>query len=188
MSKVVVKKALSGLLRFTLNISGSISGSIYYCDFGSLWLTLALSGSFWLTLAVSEALIGSQGPCWARCVVTGISLSSPDQEEEKDDTDDGSDEICDDGDDAGRRIILFPPLIFGCGKLQDDKEGKCLLSPSGDLGIGLVWDNHPHRSFLVPLLKSSSNWTKSSMMGPQLFLGWYQMILDVQTRFRLGSD
>ena len=56
------------------------------------------------------------GPCWARCVVTGISLSSPDQEEEKDDTDDGSDEICDDG----------------------DKEGKCLLSPSGDLGIGLV--------------------------------------------------
>ena len=144
MSKVVVKKALSGLLRFTLNISGSISGSIYHCDFGSLWLTLALSGSFWLTLAVSEALIGSQGPCWARCVVTGISLSSPDQEEEKDDTDDGSDEICDDGDDAGRRIILFPPLIFGCGKLQDDKEGKCLLSPSGDLGIGLVWDNHPH--------------------------------------------
>ena len=65
---------------------------------------------------MSEALIGSQGPCWARCVVTGISLSSPDQEEEKDDTDDGSDEICDDGDDAGRRIILFPPLIFGLWK------------------------------------------------------------------------
>ena len=73
-----------------------------------------------------------------------------------------------------------------------------LLSPSGDLGIGLVWDNlspPPDRSFLVRLLKSSSNWTKLSMMGPQLFLGWYQMILDVQTgfrlvqtRFRLGSD
>ena len=63
------------------------------------------------------------------------------------------------------------------------------------------------------LLKSSSSWTKLSMVGPQLFLGWYQMILDVfrcsqqvsnvfrlfsncfptmfsdvQTRFRLGSD
>ena len=59
-----------------------------------------------------------------------------------------------------------------------------LLSPSGDLGIGLVWDNNrtgpDHIS--LRLLKSSSNWTKSSMMGPQLFLGWYQMILDV------GSD
>ena len=29
------------------------------------------------------------------------------------------------------------------------------------------------------LLKSSSSWTKLSMMGPQLFSGWYQMILDV---------
>ena len=61
-----------------------------------------------------------------------------------------------------------------------------LLSPSGDLGIGLVWDYHPPdrtppppRSFLVRLLKSSSNWTKVSMTGPQLFSGWYQMILDV---------
>ena len=48
-----------------------------------------------------------------------------------------------------------------------------LLSPSGDLGIGLVWDNnrtgpdHP-TDVLVWLLKSSSNWTKLSMMGPQL--------------------
>ena len=58
------------------------------------------------------------------------------------------------------------------------------LSPSGDLGIGLVWDNHR----TPPDHMSSSNWIKSSMMGPQLFLGWYQMILDVQTRFRLGSD
>ena len=67
---------------------------------------------------------------------------------------------------------------------------RLLLSPSGDLGIGLVWDNNrtgpDHIS--VWLLKSSSNWTKPSMMGPQLFLGWYQMILDVETRFRLGSD
>ena len=61
--------------------------------------------------------------------------------------------------------------------------GPDLLSPSGDLGIGLVWDNHPDpTNFLVPLLKSSSNWTKLSMRGPQLFSGWYQMI------FRLGSD
>ena len=29
------------------------------------------------------------------------------------------------------------------------------------------------------LLKSSWSWTKLSMMGPQLFSGWYQMILDV---------
>ena len=44
-----------------------------------------------------------------------------------------------------------------------------LLSPSGDLGIGLVWDDHPlPNHFLVRLLKSSSNWTKLSMMGPQL--------------------
>ena len=59
------------------------------------------------------------------------------------------------------------------------------LSPSGDLGIGLVWDNNrtpPDRHFSVWLLKSSSNWTKLSMRGPQLFSGWYQMI------FRLGSD
>ena len=69
-----------------------------------------------------------------------------------------------------------------------------LLSPSGDLGIGLVWHNlSGPDSFLVRLMKSSSNWTKSSMMGPQLFLGWYQMIFRlgsdwVQFRFRLGSD
>ena len=65
-----------------------------------------------------------------------------------------------------------------------------LLSPSGDLGIRLVWRNlsGPDRSFLVRLLKSSSKWTKLSMRGPQLFSGWYQMILDVQTRFRLGSE
>ena len=56
------------------------------------------------------------------------------------------------------------------------------LSPSGDLGIGLVWDNNRPTDFLVRLLKSSSNWTKLSMRGPQLFSGWYQMI------FRLGSD
>ena len=61
-----------------------------------------------------------------------------------------------------------------------------LLSPSGDLGISLVW--HNRTDFLVWLLKSSSNWTKSSMRVPQLFSGWYQMILDVQTRFILGSD
>ena len=58
-----------------------------------------------------------------------------------------------------------------------------LLSPSGDLGIGLIWDNHSDRTgsdhFSVRLLKSSSNWTKVSMTGPQLFSGWYQMILDV---------
>ena len=65
-----------------------------------------------------------------------------------------------------------------------------LLSPSGDLGISLVWRNlsGPDRHFSLLLFKSSSNWTKLSMRGPQLLSGWYQMILDVQTRFRLGSD
>ena len=56
-----------------------------------------------------------------------------------------------------------------------------LLSPSGDLGVGLVWDNHPStRSILVWVLKSSSNWTKLTVMGPQLFSGWCaQMFKDV---------
>ena len=66
------------------------------------------------------------------------------------------------------------------------------LSPSGDLGIGLVWHNlspPPHSTdFLVPLLKSSSNWTKFSMRGPQLFSGWYQMILGVFRCTQLFSD
>ena len=45
----------------------------------------------------------------------------------------------------------------------------------------LVWSDitGPDHHISVRMLKSSSNWTKSSMMGPQLFLGWYQMILDV---------
>ena len=88
----------------------------------------------------------------------------------------------------------FPCLL---SKLQDfrkcievDKKNSSenrdllLLSPSGDLGVGLVWDNLSvdPTHFLVRLLKSSSNWTKLSMMGPRLFSGWYQMI------FRLGSD
>ena len=66
------------------------------------------------------------------------------------------------------------------------------LSPSGDLGFGLVWQNlspldHP-TDFLVPLLKSSSNWTKSSMRVPQLFSGWYHMILGVFRCSQLFSD
>ena len=70
-------------------------------------------------------------------------------------------------------------------------KGRPFLSPSGDLGIGLVWHNlsldHPTH-FLVPLLKSSSNWTKFSMRGPQLFSGWYQMILGVFRCSQLFSD
>ena len=38
------------------------------------------------------------------------------------------------------------------------------------------------------LLKSSSSWSKLSMMGPQLFSGWYQMILDVFQCSQLFSD
>ena len=38
------------------------------------------------------------------------------------------------------------------------------------------------------LLKSSSSWTKLSMVGPQLFSGWYQMILDVFQCSQLFSD
>ena len=43
---------------------------------------------------------------------------------------------------------------------------------------GLVWHNlsNPHHHISVQLLKSSSNWTKLSMIGRQLFSGWYQMI------------
>ena len=51
------------------------------------------------------------------------------------------------------------------------------LKPSGDLGMGLVWDNlstpTPLDHFSIRPLKSSSNWTKLSIMGPQLFSGWY---------------
>ena len=66
-----------------------------------------------------------------------------------------------------------------------------LLSPSGVLGIGLVWDNlsWPHPTdFLDRLLKSSSNWNQLSMMGPQLLSGWYQMVLDVFWCSQLFSD
>ena len=66
-----------------------------------------------------------------------------------------------------------------------------LLSPSGDLGISLVWHNlspPPHRHFSVWVLKSSSKWTKLSMRGPQLFSGWYQMILGVFRCSQLFSD
>ena len=63
------------------------------------------------------------------------------------------------------------------------------LWTSGDLGNGLVWDHPPPPPrFLVRLLKSSSNWTKSPMMGPQLFWGWYQMILDLFRCSQLFSD
>ena len=76
-------------------------------------------------------------------------------------------------------LCLSPIFIFIC--VFSLSLSLSLLSPSGDLGIGLVWENNPTgpESFLVRLMKSSSNWTKSSMMGPQLFLGWCQMILDV---------
>ena len=65
-----------------------------------------------------------------------------------------------------------------------------LLSPSGDLGIGLVWDNNRTGpdSFLVRLMKSSSNWTKLFIRGPQLFSGSYQMILGVFRCSQLFSD
>ena len=64
-----------------------------------------------------------------------------------------------------------------------------LLSPSGDPRIGLVWDNPTTtRDFSVLLLKPSSKWGKLSMMGLQLFSGWYQMILDVFQCSQLFSD
>ena len=78
---------------------------------------------------------------------------------------------------------------------QTSIKHPTLLSPSGDLGIRLVWHNlspphptGPHRHFSVRLLKSSSNWTKLSMRGPQLFSGWYQMILGVFRCTQLFSD
>ena len=58
-------------------------------------------------------------------------------------------------------------------------------------GSGLVWHNlsPPHPFHIsVRLFKSSSNWTKSSMMSPQLFLGWYQIISDVFRCSQLFCD
>ena len=37
--------------------------------------------------------------------------------------------------------------------------------------------------YVFRLLKSSSSWSKLSMMGPQLFSGWYQKVLDVSRCF-----
>ena len=71
-------------------------------------------------------------------------------------------------------------------KLSLTTASLSFLSPSGDLGIGLVWDNPTN--FLVRLLKSSSNWTKLSMMGLELFSGWYQMILYVFRCSQLFSE
>ena len=63
------------------------------------------------------------------------------------------------------------------------------LSPSGDLGIGLVWGNFSiPTDFSVRLLKSSSNWIKLSMMGPQLLSGWYKMISYVFRCSQLGCN
>ena len=64
------------------------------------------------------------------------------------------------------------------------------LSPSGDLGISVVWHNlsPPHRDFSVRLLTSSSNWTKLSMTGPQLFSRWYQIMSDVFRCSQLFSN
>ena len=78
-------------------------------------------------------------------------------------------------------------------KSSSSSQSLLLLSPSGDIRIGLVWDNHrtgPDQTthFLVRLLKSSSNWTKISKRSPQLFSGWYQMILDVFQCSQLFSD
>ena len=95
------------------------------------------------------------------------------------------------------KLVLIRKLVGKVGKSdgwkfyeifsqKDEKDSDLLLdpyksffSPSGDLGIGLVWDNlsWPHRTgpdhFSVRMLRSSSNWTKLFMMGPQLFLGWF---------------
>ena len=87
--------------------------------------------------------------------------------------------------------IKYCIIVDNCPELEITRpEIEWLLSPSGDLGIRLVWHNlsGPPRSFLVRLLKSSSNWTKLSMIGPQLFSGWYQMILDVFQCSQLFSD
>ena len=86
--------------------------------------------------------------------------------------------------------IAPPPPLPSSRRNRGPKTWKAfeaLLSPSGDLGIGLVWDNH-WTHFLVWLLKSSSNRTKLTVMGPQFFSGWYQMILDVFQWSQLFSD
>ena len=91
---------------------------------------------------------------------------------------------------CGSGRALFKTRSFEWGEHYWIPLNHHLLSPSGDLGIRLVWHNlsPPHCHFSVWLLKSSSNWTKLSMMGPQLFLGWYQMILGVFRCSQLFSD
>ena len=93
-------------------------------------------------------------------------------------------------------INFFPSITLCVARLPLCMKWTwlALLSPSGDLGISLVWHNlspphpTPPDSFLVRLMKSSSNWTKLSMRGPQLFSAWYQMILGVFRCSQLFSD
>ena len=47
----------------------------------------------------------------------------------------------------------------------------------------MFWDCFP-----TVFQRSSSSWTKLSMRGPQLFSGWYQMILDIFRCSQLFSD
>ena len=61
-----------------------------------------------------------------------------------------------------------------------------LLSPSGDLRIGLVWDNHSHGTAFW-----SDCW--NPLQTELNYLWWSSVVLrmisdDFQTRFRLGSD
>ena len=76
-----------------------------------------------------------------------------------------------------------------------DFHDRILLSPSGDLGIGLIWDNHPaarpicHFSLLV--LKSSSklNLTNRPVFScSQGDVRWSQAFSDVLRCFQMFND
>ena len=82
-----------------------------------------------------------------------------------------------------------------CQHLHCKKNrGVMRESPVLEIGFGppsadfmSIWSSQKARKFrhvqkrskVVRVLKSSLNWTKFSMTGPQLFSGWYQMIKDV---------
>ena len=43
-----------------------------------------------------------------------------------------------------QHLSVLPRIVLPTALSNSNRLFSALLSPSGDLGIGLVWDNHPH--------------------------------------------